>query len=69
MQGTLAALALHPQVAVALFVELELLFPLYVNFFHPALAVATGDLLGTAQEVLTAKARFLHFGEFEETHV
>ena len=69
MQWALAALALHPQVTVAFFVELELLFSLYVDFFHPTFAVAAGDLLGAAQKVLAAKARFLHFSEFEETHI
>lgn len=69
MQGSLAALALNPQVTVLLFVELKLVLSLNVDFLHFELTVLADDFLGTSKEIFAAKASLLHFGKLEQTHV
>ena len=69
VKGTLAALALHPQVAVVLLVQLQLLLPLDINLFHSIVAVAAHDFLIAAEQIFATQARLLHFGEFKQAHV
>ena len=62
-------MTLHPEIAILLLKQLQLLLPLNVDVLHAALTVATDDLLGATEHTLAAKARFLDFSEFEEAHV
>ena len=69
MQGSLAALTLDPQVTVLLFVKLQLVLSLDVDFLHFELTVLADDFLRTTKEILATKASLLHFSELEQTHV
>jgi len=69
VQRSLAALTLDPQVTVLLFVKLQLVLSLDVDFLHFELTVLADDFLRTTKEILAAKASLLHFSELEQTHV
>ena len=65
MEGSLAALALNPQVTVLLFVALELLFAFDVDVLNSSRAVITDDLLAWLEKIFAPKAGLLNFCELE----
>ena len=56
VQTSLAALALHPQIAVLLLQSSQLLFALNVDLLHFVLAVITNNILVTLQQIFTSEA-------------
>ena len=66
MQGTLAALALNPEIAVVLLVKLELLLTLDVDLLHALATVVTDDVLFRLKQIFATEACFLDDCEFED---
>jgi hypothetical protein len=65
LQAPLAALALHPQVTVLLFVDVQLQLPFNIDFFYFAFAAAADYLLVRLQQVSAAETGFLYLSKFK----